>query len=529
MRFPIICALSLAGVAACADDPTSALSPPQPSAAVAAATDPLGKVNRLSPSLEEKVRSVRADLESRGYEVERGYWTLWGVEDCKYPIQTVGFCYGNNPTAPYVIAVVPSWKDEFVDQRMHHAVSAMRRNMSAIYRLDQKDALVAVIELPPPAKYYGIQSNVFTREVAINTADPIYGLSILDDMMRGILFGTSPNPSRQMLLSSIGNSVNNVVVSQATGQQWQAGQQRYVIITPDANMRDSITAALVRSGVPASSVFTEPVSPSLVRVGLDKAADELITYMRYAMPDDSAAGEEWRKRLPLTVLRVRDMTESRPASPLPIPAYEQRHWNFDETVLADDLDSLTNAVRAFWNQPAAPLQRSFSAYQFLDLVGQHCLGHPNPARGPMNCLGDTQDTDYQISPSLYIDDNKVIALLGTLATETGNATYVSLSVNWFPELVGLKNISQVDLAGTAAGFADVLDHDDRFFYVYYMARDCSGLENCVEVEKKSIPVGEIIKVIQRNYVTPGYVRGPDPAKLLNPVAIVLDGSNRPGS
>jgi hypothetical protein len=42
-------------------------------------------------------------------------------------------------------------------------------------------------------------------------------------------------------------------------------------------------------------------------------------------------------------------------------------------------------------------------------------------------------------------------------------------------------------------------------------------------------VGEAIKVIQRNYVTPGYARGPDPAKLLNPVSIILDGSNRPGA
>ena len=527
MRYPLLCAAVLASTSACIDDPTVTTKPLPDAPAAAVGTDPLSKINRLSPSLEQKVGLFRADLEAKGYQVARGYWTLWGVEDCKYPIQTVGFCYGNNPTAPYVVAVVPSWKDEFVEQRMHHSVSAFRRDMSAVYRLDPKEALVVMAELPPPAKYFGIQTNVFTREVAVNTNDQVYIKPMLDDMMRGILFGASPDPSRQMMVASIGDATNNVVIANQSGQAWQAGQQRFFVITADASIADSMTAALLRAGVPSVNVFNERVASALVRVGLGRSADELITYIRYAMPDDILAGEQWRSRLPLTVLRVRYMGNAITPSPFAIPAYEQRHWNYDETVLNEDLDSLVSAVRTYWNQPAAPLLQAFSAYLFLDLVGQHCLGYPNAARGPMNCLGDTQDTDYQISQSLYIDEGQVIALMGTLGTETGNATYVSLSVNWFPELVGLANISHDDLKGTAAPFANALQHDDRLFYVYYMARDCTGLENCVAIPKKSVPVGEIIKTIQRNYVTPGYRRGPDPTKLVNPVALVLDGRYRP--
>ena len=85
------------------------------------------------------------------------------------------------------------------------------------------------------------------------------------------------------------------------------------------------------------------------------------------------------------------------------------------------------------------------------------------------------------------------------------------------------------LDGTATRFASALQNDASLFYVYYIARDCSGLENCTEVSKQSVAVGDVIKVIQRNYVTPGYARGPDPAKLLNPVSIILDGSTRPGA
>ncbi len=99
--------------------------------AAVAATDPLGNINRLPAALEQTVGLLRTDLEANGFAVARGYWTLWGVDDCKYPLQTLGYCYGNNPTAPYVLAVVPPWKDEYVDQRFHHILNEPQRSMSA--------------------------------------------------------------------------------------------------------------------------------------------------------------------------------------------------------------------------------------------------------------------------------------------------------------------------------------------------------------------------------------------------------------
>ena len=531
MRYTMICAVSLIGVlAACADDPTVTVAPIQPSNAVATAVDPLSKVNRLSPSLENKVQLFRADLVSKGYAIERGYWTLWGADDCKYPLQSMGFCYGNNPTAPYVLAVIPKWPDEFSDPRMNHVISAFQRNMDALYRIDPQEAIVIAAEMPPAGRYFGLGSNVFSRETAPNGDDFVYNHPALDDMMRGILFTKMPDPSRMMMIASIGNSINNVVMTQQTGEPWQAEQQRFFVITPDADVAESVKAALLRAGVPsASDIFVEKVSPDIVKVGLGKSADDLITYIRYAMPNDIVAGNQWRANLPLTVFRVRDMSGLQAANPFAAQGYDARNWNFDETVLAEDLDSLASAVRAYWNQPAAPMFRSFSLYTVFDLVGQHCLSYPNPSRGPMNCLGDSQDSDYQISRSFSLDSGQVIAVVGTLATETGNATYVSLSVNWFPALVGIRNIDDDRLEGTAGRFAAALENDARLFYVYYVARDCSGLDNCVEVSRSSVAVGEVIKIIQRNYVTPGFARGPDPTKLLNPAAIVLNGANRPGA
>ncbi len=494
--------------------------------AAVAATDPLGNINRLPPALEQTVGLLRTDLAAHGFAVARGYWTLWGVNDCKYPLQTLGYCYGNNPTAPYVLAVVPPWKDEYLDQKFHHILNEPQRNMSATYRLDQREALVIVAQLPPQARYFGIQSNVFTREAAFNPNDPIYPRVADDPLLQSILFGVSTDPSRMMLVASIGNSTNNVVIGQQTRQApWN--RPAYFVITSDADMAAGMTDALVRAGASSSDIFTEPVSPELVKLGLGHSADDLITYIRYALPLDQAAGEQWRQDLPLTILRVRDVSSRQYHNPLPIPKYEDRTANYDETALADDLVSLQNAVRASWAQPKATVLSFFSAYEFLDLIGQHCLGYPDAARGPMDCLGDTQDADYQISASAQIDNGQVIAVIGTLSTETGNANYTSLSVNWFPELVGVADINDTNLDRTAASFAGALQHNSDLFYVYYIARDCTGLAHCREVPTKLVPTGGTIKFIQRNYVNPGSRRGPDPAKILNPVAIVLDGRNRP--
>ncbi len=180
-------------------------------------------------------------------------------------------------------------------------------------------------------------------------------------------------------------------------------------------------------------------------------------------------------------------------------------------------------MKAEWQQPSATTIRYFSLTRDFDLMGQHCLGSI-PNRGPMDCLGDNQDDEPLIGPSVHLDADTVLAVVGSLATATNNATYVSLSVNWFPMLVGLQNLSDSDLAGTAAAYLDSPVSDS--FYVYYFARDCTGIEHCLEVPRKLIPDGETIKAIVRNYVVPGSARGPDPDKLLMPRAILLDGSGR---
>jgi hypothetical protein len=107
------------------------------------------------------------------------------------------------------------------------------------------------------------------------------------------------------------------------------------------------------------------------------------------------------------------------------------------------------------------------------------------------------DADYQISPSQHIDDREVVALVGILGTEAGNATCVSLAVSRLPLLVGVQSIEDTELVGTSEKL-EALQHERTLFYVHCLARDCSGLDPCLEIPRKLIPPGETIKIIQRN-------------------------------
>lgn len=472
--------------------------------------------NEVPESIQKRVQSLRSDLESKGFEVAQGAWRLFTIDDCKYLIAKIGNCSGNNPTAPYIFATVPLWPNEFADQTAKGLLGPTWNDTWGTHRLDPREALVIVGLLPPPAGYFGLQTYVWSREGTTNERDVIYR-SIKDPFMKKILFMKSSNPSRTMAFASIGESNNNVVIERKSGKAFD--QERSFIITPDATMERQMTDALLRAGVPdRKDIFTEPVSKDIVRLGLDAKSDDMVTLIRYALPEDEAAGNKWRERLPLVVLRVREKTPSRAVEPYPAPVREE-HIAKSELGLKDDANKLIAAVKQKWGQSQASTSPFESLFLMVDLYGPHCLMRPQ------NCLGDTSDTDYQISTTEGLDAGEVVAVVGTLGTKTGNATYTSLSVNEIPDLIGVLNLSQKDLAGSASAFSGSVADSDKF-YVQYFARDCRGLEHCTQVTEKMVPKGDKIKIIQRNYVVPGTLRGPDPTQLVNPTLIVLKNTHR---
>jgi hypothetical protein len=486
--------------------------------------------NKVPGTVESTARRLTHQLEAQGYAVARGYVKLYTVADCDASYAIMGTCYSNNPAAPYVVPVLPTWPDEWLDPVLAVGMfGPTHEGYSTTFRLDPREAMVILGRLPPPARYFGLQTNVFTRQGDFNTeSDPYTFLS--DNKMFWLLhmfFAHLPwDDTRIQLLASVGNSINNVVIQDGSGRAF--GQERYFITTPDQFMEGAVRQAFRSIRVEDEDIFTEPIDRTL-RVGLNEAAD-FYTLIRYAMPRhrDEAAADAWRADLPLVVLRVRDpRTGRQPVAFDQVETDARMAAEPPEIALAPELASLATAVCEKWEQ-SCDKQAMVMNVQVppLSMIGPKCIGIG------MNCLADTQDTVYHFSGKLPFDGSGVYAVVGALSTRTGNATYVGLGVNATRRQEGIDNVPDDILEGSAADYASAVSDPDKFF-VYYFARDCASLDSWASRHCRSIPESALpdydptnpnadqLNFSLRDYVFPGTARGGDPAFSLSPKVIAL--------
>ncbi len=506
-RTPLVLAVGL-GVA------IMAVTAAGPGGAVPLRSGPISEALR-APSVSDP---YVAALEKRGFEVAEGGFTLWTTEQCPESYDLMGTCYFNNPTAPYDIPVVPLWDGEFVDPATAGALGPVDDSTGTVFRLDPNEAILVFGELPPPASYFGFQPYLFTHEGTWSTDNEAYDF-ITALGAQDIFFHEVPqNTARIGTFDSITDSVNDVVVERQSGSSW--GQLRYFVISPDRYMDKQVRQVLHRLGVDQADVFTQAI-PGNLRLGLGASADEFTVLVRYSRPEDGggpgSASQEWREDPTLRVLRIRD-NRIRPPQAYPDwnPDSPEVRRGVSEAYLADDVDALVYEVSEEWGQPCADgdCVGSGSAMRFIDtqsrpfdLVGAKCLTIG------MDCLGDTQDATYQFRPGLSFDDGEVYAVVGTLGTTTGNATYVSLGVNNTHLRLGALNVDGDVLAGSAEDSA--VPNSDQL-YVHYFARSCADLGDlthgrCTEVGSGplELPDGASASLVERDYVAPGTARGPE--------------------
>jgi hypothetical protein len=220
--------------------------------------------------------------------------------------------------------------------------------------------------------------------------------------------------------------------------------------------------------------------------------------------------------------------------------FEPRTAN-SETHLAGDLEALVAAVCDSLSQAnftstdctQPPPATSFIPELVRDLgwTGPYCrdIG--------MNCQADQQEAALYFSSPRSLDSGQVLAVVGTLATETGNATYVGLSANDASMMAGVANVLDTDvngpnglikgLKGSADSYATPVNNTGKFF-VHYFTEDCDvlknvsgGTENCSPTEVVQPAIGDpalrgTFIIGLRDYIATGTQRGPDPSKLLTP-------------
>jgi len=503
---------------------------------------------------DEFTERLVADLMESGFQVSEGSAKLYTLDDCidrTYP--SLKNCFLANPAAPYVIPVVKLWPDEYVDPATVNAFVETGPGYSATYRLDAREAIVIYGEMPPPGRYMGLQTWVFSERGKwkpkdynqwANTPDVPFPMQYLFQTMPP----DDPKSRRVISLSAIGDVVNNVVMERRSGED-PFGRIRYFIITPSAKTDRALRRALQAEGVEDSHILTEqipswddygPIGP----LGMGKNAIDFLTAFRYAVPNPGyeKAGADWRANPPLTVLRVRAPASLGPLQRYGLLTFEPRTGN-GEADLGADLDNLVAAVcdrlssHGFTSADCAnPPPSSFIKELGLEYgwAGPYCRGIG------MNCQADQQEAAYFFSAPRLLRPGEFFAVVGTLATETSNATYVALSANDLSMMAGVINTLDTDpkdsegnvivkgLKGSADSYAPPVGNTGKFF-VYYFAWHCNvlagvlGGENCALIPTDLLPPDEgdpalrgMFTISLRDYIAVETQRGPDPSKLLTP-------------
>jgi len=382
-------------------------------------------------STEAFTEALVGNLEASGFQVSEGYPKLWTEADCAYSYPVYHNCFGNNPAAPYVVPVVKSWPDEYVDPAMVNGLGMTRPGYSATYRLDPREAIIWFGRMPPPARYIGLQTWIWTTGWVSDGSpwdkEAYDSYKAAAGSLIQYLFATVPPVygDRVQSVSSLDNNINNVVMEKQSGPPWD--QMRYFVITPDQVTDQAVRDALVSLGVDEGEIFTERIpetfqdpdhfppypygqNPVVGPLGLGKDAVDFFTNIRYAMPEDEQAAEIWREGLPMAVLRARRISGT--PEPFEDRVADER-TGVDEVAdaaLSSGLSSLIDAVIARAESQGLYLDTTdpekTNPEEMRDL--QSDLGNFGPACREigMNCLGDNQDASYFLFPPKPLDTGR---------------------------------------------------------------------------------------------------------------------------
>ena len=61
--------------------------------------------------LEALKANVKTALTNAGYQIAEGKPYVWGPSGCEKVIPAFHTCFGNNPTSPYIVPIVPHRRD----------------------------------------------------------------------------------------------------------------------------------------------------------------------------------------------------------------------------------------------------------------------------------------------------------------------------------------------------------------------------------------------------------------------------------
>ncbi len=505
-------------------------------------------------------------LQAQGYTVTQGDAIL---HNCDALVAVFKNCNGNNPAGHYVDSEPPI-DDEYVDPCYNaaHDCSGKTANLftgtatvptgsttsvNQFFRVNDTDAIVLVINLPPKAAYFGTQTYDYSRARS--------------QYSQGCKFFSSdkaPNPCRNQTRASIGSAVNNVVIKNQTGLDLGSGGTVAVVTTSNQALFDALGNAFSGVGGDKNLLLAEPLGATItagthtagVITGVDSNGDELNTLIRYTLPEDETAADDWQNSIADNIQVFRIRKADGPVTVYNNVSLATKQFANDDTVYKPALNELANSLSKWLTSvnSSFALRRLVTTSATYSASGVPMSGYIGPIclETGTNCLRDTQDTDsYRFGNPGKLD--RTIVVVGVNGAYTGNSTYTSLGIARADLFEGISTLAQTnptatgfssgtlggsasDLVATLVAAGQIPQPSQQLtaalpnLYVGIITRACASPSDpsapffcaknyTVNVDETEVPANVAIQTVQRNYILPGQPTGANPYYVATPIVL----------
>jgi len=484
----------------------AAVAATQPVAGPAVTQTVTESLTKTVPPSVGDLSAFRSALERDGFVVGQGAAAMFPLIEA-YEAGLIKACWGNDPTKPYLVCLVPPAPGEQVPSYKFKVGEFLGlKGLTILSRIRPDEALVFVGRTPPECKYYSycgyLMEKFYGNERRVVFADMTDALNHLTISTEGTPDGSEGNPFDK----------NTVIVS-----------------TADRGIDKRVRAAAISAGYSSSIMNTYVIPSPILKMDLKDDSDTFNFFIRPSFFKDQQAGDAYIKTLPATILRL---TPKEPAKldPYGAPGLRVRGTGKTEHDLTPTLNELRKAILAKYSDlEATELEISEAVPEGYESV-QRGINVYGPTRDALYLWTGGQLQFYPPTPSLLTgeaekppkvftladDPNEFVIVYGVNHEAYGKAAFSLFVVYGADIWNGVGGVSS-DQYPTAEEYLPGNPHA-KYLYTYKIGRRCDG-KNCYTVpgpglKAHGIELDQPIFIIFRAYLEPATKVGPAKSEIL---------------
>ena len=450
--------------------------------------------------------AFRSALERDGFVVQQGAAAMFPLIEA-YEAGLIKACWGNDPTKPYLVCLLPPSPGEQVPSYKFKVGEFLGlKGVTILCRIRPDEALVFVGRTPPECDYYSYSGYLMEK-----------------------FYGTE----RRVLFADLTDSLNNLTINTEgtpNGSEGNPFDKNTVIVsTADKGIDERVRAAAISAGYSSSITNTYVIPSPILKMGLEDDSDTFNFFIRPSFFKDQQAGDAYVKNPPAAILRI---TPKEPVNldPYGVPELRVRGTGKTEHDLTPALNDLRKAILA-----------KYSDFEATELEIQDPLPEGNEAiQRAINVYAPTRDAlylwtggqlqFYPPTPSLLTgqaekppktftladDPDELVIVYGVNHDASGKTAFSNFTVYGADIWNGVGGIGS-DQYPTAEEYLPN-NPNAKYLYTYKIGRRCDG-ENCYRVpgpglKAHGIELDQPIFIIFRAYCEHATRVGPAKSEIL---------------